>query len=156
MTKENFSLVKRRETILATPMKTPQDAAEVFAEYLRYWMKKRELDNQAVVDKMKRRYGTGSPAAMTNIMSAKPTDMMVRTVQALADAIGRPPEEVFMAKLGHARVPPRENDVPPSYFANLERRLADLPNGELKRSIMRFMRMIERELDEAPVSDRKL
>jgi hypothetical protein len=129
-------------------MKTPGDAPEKFANYLAYWMNERGLDSQAVAAKAKRRYGALSNATMTNLMSAKPADMMVRTVEALAYAIQRPPEEVFMAKLGHVRVPPgRDADLQGSYFANLERQLAELPEGESKRVIVRFLQMVEREME---------
>lgn len=155
--KKSFSVVKPQSNILSDSMKAPHDAAEVFAEYLSYWMKERGMDSRAVVDKARRLHGSLSDATMHNILSAKPADMMVRTVEVLAETIRRPPEEVFMAKLGYAKIPPaKEGEIQLSELAYIERRLERMPHGEHRRAIIRFLRMIEKEIDETPhQGDRK-
>lgn len=130
-------------------MTTHRSPAEVFAAYLNYWMQEHGMDSRAVVTKARRKYGVLSDASMTNFLAAKPAEMMVGTVEALAYAIRRPPEEVFMAKIGRWKGPPgRESEIQPSELAHLERLISEMPAGESKRFVIRLLRMVEREIEE--------
>lgn len=134
----------------------PQDAAEIFSDYLNYWMKERGLDSRAVVKKARGKYGVLSDATMHNFLSAKPAEMMVGTVEALAYAIRRPPEEVFLAKIGRWKRPSSKDEFQSSELAYLEQLLSEMPNGESKRFVTRLLRIAEREIEEtAGQTDRR-
>lgn len=83
-------------------MKSDAEAAEAFSQYLKFWMVERGISNATeVVDRAARKGAVISYTKVNSILLAQYANHQMRVLEAIALAIVRPCEEVFMAALGY-------------------------------------------------------
>jgi hypothetical protein len=96
-----YSTLDREESILRRPMKTRQvstvktdsEAAESFAQYLKFWTEVANDLNPRKVEELADKKGAQvSGSKVSSAINGLVADHRMRTLEAIALAIGRPPE----------------------------------------------------------------
>ena len=129
-------------------MKSDAEAAETFARYLRFWMDQENLAHQAVADRAERKGAHISQAKVTSILNGLYANHQMRQLEAVAIAINRPREEVFLAALGYSPPLTEYPEFTQSDIANLWDLMRQLP-AKQRKMYEHFVQMLANDIQHA-------
>lgn len=112
-----------------------------FSEYVQTWMLETGLRNPGEVEERSRKRGKKiSDALVSKFINQEKGDCNASSLEALADALTRPPDEVFLAWLG--RVPAiNTKEYKESDAAHVWQLIKNLPRPE-RNIYIRYLRML--------------
>jgi hypothetical protein len=140
------------KTLLDSLMKTDEEAAETFSSYLKFWLDERGINPRQVEELAGRKNAQVSGSKVSSAINGLAADHRMRTLEAISLAIGRPPEEVYLAALGYDPPLSELPEFKESDFAYMWSVYRQLPNGE-KKIYKRFVQMLANEIERAANKD---
>lgn len=127
-------------------MKSDAEAAESFAQYVKFWTQQQEnVVPQTVADRAQKKGAPLSASKVVSIINGLYANHQMRQLEALAIAIQRPREEVFLAALGYSPPLTEYPEFKESDIANLWDLLRQLPHKE-RKYYERFVQMLANDI----------